>query len=388
MRVFHRGGGVPVLAAVVAAFAAGAGAGEREAATADLVLRNGVIATVDAAGQVEALAARGDRIVAVGTNEQITELVGPDTRVIDLDGRLAVPGFIEGHGHFVGVGQSKMNLDLMSVRSWDEVVTIVSEAVRTAEPGEWIVGRGWHQEKWDKAPPDNVEGFPTHHAVSAVSPDNPVVLTHASGHANFANKKAMDLSGVSASTPDPAGGEILRDDAGNPIGVFRETAQRLIRRQTTQRTTMREQAANLDRAIDLAVRECLSKGVTSFQDAGSPFYVIDALARRAESGTLGVRLWVMVREPNERLRENLARYTDLRRVGNATFTFGGVKRTIDGALGARGAWLLEPYSDSPESTGLATATVEDVTTSTELAMEHGLQMCVHAIGDRANREVL
>jgi predicted amidohydrolase YtcJ len=358
--------------------------------TADLVLHNGKIVTVDPAhGTVQALAIRDDRIVAVGTRQEMDAHVGPQTELLDLQGALAVPGFIEGHGHFVGLGESKMNLDLTGVSNWDEVITIVAEAVARTEPGDWIVGRGWHQEKWDKTPTDDVEGFPTHHGVSAVSPENPVVLTHASGHANFANKKAMDLSGISASTPDPAGGDILRDDAGNPIGVFRETAQGLVRRSgQSARTSRRERLAQTDRAIDLAVQECLSKGVTSFQDAGSPFYVIDSLTRRAESGTLGVRLWVMIRESNDRLAQYVDEYKDRRRVGNDSLTVGGVKRTIDGALGPRGAWLLEPYSDSPESTGLATATVEDVTESGRIALQSDLQFCVHAIGDRANREVL
>ncbi len=364
--------------------------GEMQAtAKADMILRNGKIVTVDEAiGEVQAIAIRGDRILAVGSNAQMKALTDDSTMIIDLKGKLAIPGFIEGHGHFTSLGDAKMNLDLMAVRNWGEVIEMVAAAVAKASPGEWIVGRGWHQEKWDKAPRGAVEGFPTHHDMSAVSPDNPVFLSHASGHASFANKKAMDLAGISAATADPPGGEILRDEQGQPIGVFRERASGLISRAQSV-SGKRESGTDLTRrAIELATKECLSNGVTSFQDAGSSFSVINTFAEMADSGELGVRLWVMIREPNASLRANIDRYKALQGVGNNYLTVGGIKRSIDGALGSRGAWLLEPYADSAQSTGLATATIEDVTETAQIAIEHGLQLCVHAIGDRANREVL
>ena len=364
--------------------------GEMQAtAKADMILHNGKIVTVDEAiGEVQAIAIRGDRILAVGSNAQMKALTDDSTMIIDLKGKLAIPGFIEGHGHFTSLGDAKMNLDLMAVRNWGEVIEMVAAAVAKASPGEWIVGRGWHQEKWDKAPRGAVEGFPTHHGMSAVSPDNPVFLSHASGHASFANKKAMDLAGISAATADPPGGEILRDEQGQPIGVFRERASGLISRAQSV-SGKRESGTDLTRrAIELATKECLSNGVTSFQDAGSSFSVINTFAEMADSGELGVRLWVMIREPNASLRANIDRYKALQGVGNNYLTVGGIKRSIDGALGSRGAWLLEPYADSAQSTGLATATIEDVTETAQIAIEHGLQLCVHAIGDRANREVL
>lgn len=381
------------------------------AETADLILHNGRVVTVDAElGEVEAIAVAGDRILAVGSNDQMNRLRGPSTTVVDLEGRLAIPGFIEGHAHFTGLGQSKMNLDLMTVANWDEVIAMVAEAVKMAQPGEWILGRGWHQEKWDKTPADDVEGFPTHHRLSAVSPDNPVSLTHASGHASFANQKAMELAGISGATPDPAGGEILRDDEGQPIGIFRERAQGLIgatpdpaggeilrddegqpmigRARSSTRGMLRRRAAQFQRVVELATQECLSNGVTSFQDAGSSFYELDRLATMAERGELGVRLWMMIRESNDSIRKNVNKFRDMKRVGDGYFTVGGIKRSIDGALGSRGAWLLEPYTDSSESVGLATATVDDVTETAQLGLQNNLQVCVHAIGDRANREVL
>lgn len=358
---------------------------------ADMVLRNGKIVTVaDEFGEVQALAIRGDRILAVGSDADIRRYIGPATEIIDLDGRLAVPGFIEGHGHFTGVGRAQLNLNLMKVKNWDEVIALVKDAVAKAEPGEWILGRGWHQEKWDKTPPGAVEGFPIHDALSAVSPNNPVCLTHASGHACFFNAKAMELAGVDGNTPNPRGGEILKDAGGRPIGIFRERAQGLVKRVHAREMgtrTPEQVEADLRRVIMLADKECLSKGITSFQDAGSSFRTIDTFRRMAEAGELGTRMWVMIRTGNEALAKNLDDYRMIG-VGNNHLTVRAIKRSIDGALGPRGAWLLDPYDDLPGSTGLNTATVESVVETARLAKAHGFQLCVHAIGDRANREVL
>ena len=184
---------------------------------ADLVLQNGKIVTVDEkTPQVEALAVNGERIVATGTDDEIAKFIGPKTKVIDLQGKLAIPGFIEGHGHFLSFGHSLMSLDLKQARTWDDIVRLVAEAEKNAEPGEWIIGRGWHQSKWKRKPQPNVEGYPTHETLSRLTPQNPVLLFHASGHAGFANQKAMELAGVTPETPDPKGGTILRDETGRP----------------------------------------------------------------------------------------------------------------------------------------------------------------------------
>ena len=170
-------------------------------------------------------AARSSR---VGTNQQMQRYIGSSTKVIDLAGRLAIPGFIEGHGHFTGLGSSKMMLNLRDAKNWDQIVAMVAAAAREAKPGTWILGRGWHQAKWDPPPSPNVQGFPLHDALSKVSPHNPVWLTHASGHAGFANAEAMRLAGVDKNTPNPPGGEILKDAQGNPTGLLNEQAQGLI----------------------------------------------------------------------------------------------------------------------------------------------------------------
>jgi hypothetical protein len=381
---------LPVLAFLIVVGALTAGvAFQPQPAPADLVLTNGKIVTVEAASpQAQAIAVRGDRIVAIGSAGALKPHIGPATQVIDLQGKLVVPGFIEGHGHFTGVGVARLNLNLMTVKSWDDVIAMVAEAVKTAKPGQWIQGRGWHQEKWTKKPEPNVEGFPTHHGLSAVSPNNPVYLTHASGHASFANAKAMELSTVTRDTSSPEGGEILKDAKGEPIGVFRETASRLIRTGTGEpRRTAEEEAARARKVLELASQEALSKGVTSFQDAGSSLATVDLMKQMVDEGKIGVRLWIMLRQPNQVLAPNLAKYRMVD-YGNGHLTVRAIKHSIDGALGSRGAWLLEPYSDKPDSSGLNTTPPDTIRDTAKLAIEHGYQLCVHAIGDRANRETL
>ena len=360
------------------------GSGQPSAEPADLVLLNGRIVTLDQANpELQALAARDGMIVALGTTAEIRAYVGDSTEVLDLDGQLAVPGFIEGHGHFMGLGDSRIQLDLRGAGSWQEIVDQVAEAVAEAAPGEWIRGRGWHQDKWDSVPEPQIEGFPLHGSLSAVSPDNPVLLTHASGHALLANARAMELAGVEAATANPPGGEVLKDSKRQPTGLFRETAMNLIHNARDGSAPESE----LRKMARLASEECLAKGITSFQDAGSDFATVELLRGLAEEGALGVRLWMMIRDSNEALAEKLAA-AKTRAVGDSHFAVGGIKLSIDGALGSRGAWLLEPYDDSPSSTGLNLVPLEVARETAGLAIEHGVQLCIHAIGDRANREVL
>jgi len=358
---------------------------------ADLVLTNGKIMTVEeTAPEVGALAVSGDRIVAVGTAKKIKRYIGSSTRVIDLKGRTAVPGFIDSHAHFTGVGEARMILDLTKARNWDEIVALVAAAAGRAKPGEWIRGRGWHQEKWDRRPEPNVDGLPFHDSLSRVTPDNPVLLEHASGHSCLANAKAMELGGVTRETADPAGGEIVRDAQGNPIGAFREVAQGLIGRPlygSELKKTEAERAAQERKAIELAAQECLSKGITSVHDAGASFGTIDLYRSLAEQGRLGVRIYAMIDEGNSGLKQRIAQYRIIG-AGQNHLTVRAIKRLLDGALGAHGAWLLEPYSDLPSSTGLSTTPIAELKETAQLAMENGFQLCTHAIGDRANREIL
>jgi len=358
---------------------------------ADLVLRGGRVATVDDQFTVaEAVAVRGHEVVATGTDEEIDAYIGADTEVIELDGRLAIPGFIEGHGHFLGLGRAKMILDLNGVSSWNDIITMVEEKARELEPGEWIFGRGWHQEKWEHTPMPNVDGVPLHDGLSEVTPDNPVVLTHASGHASFVNELAMQLAGITDETPDPEGGTIVRDSRGRATGMLRETASGLMREGMGDANEMSdaEREAQFRLQVQLAGQAALENGVTSFQDAGTGFGGIDGLRLMADADELPIRLYVMVRgQSHAELDARLPDYLMIPE-GNDFLAVRGFKHSIDGALGPHGAWLLEPYADMAESAGLETTPVDVIEKTAAIALKHGFQLNTHAIGDRANREVL
>jgi predicted amidohydrolase YtcJ len=358
---------------------------------ADLVLTGGRIVTLDPLEpEATALAARDGRIVALGSDAEIAAYTGAKTRRIELGGRLAVPGLIESHAHFSGIGQAAQRLRLAGEPSWEAIVARVAEAVSKAKPGDWVLGHGWHQEKWTAPPAPEVEGFPVHDALSAVSPDNPVALSHASGHAIFVNGAALAAAGIGDGTPNPPGGEILRDAAGRATGLLREEAEGLVFAaygQWLAAAPAAETEAREREALRLADREVLSKGITSFHDAGSPYAEVERIAAMANAGELGVRLYVMIRDSVANHREKLAA---TRRVAaaNGRLTVRAIKASIDGALGSRGAWLLAPYSDAPHSTGLATTPPETIRELAQLALANDYQLCVHAIGDRANRETL
>jgi len=361
-------------------------------APADLVLRGGTVATVDPTlGEAEAIAVTGYTITAVGSNDEIDAYIGPETEVVELAGRFAMPGFIEGHGHYMGLGRAKQILDLSGAANWDQIVSMVAGAVDKAEPGEWIFGRGWHQDKWDSVPDDAVDGVPRNRTLNEVSPNNPVSLGHASGHAGFFNDAALEAAGIDADTPDPAGGTIVRDEDGRATGLMRETAQRLLGdaiRAYEGRLTP-EEMEQIDRErVMLAGEEALRNGITSFQDAGTTLEGIEFLKELEAEGQLPVRLYVMVRRAsNEMMDQVLPQYLMLPE-GNDFLTVRSIKRQIDGALGAHGAWLLEPYEDLPDTDGLVLETVEDIEKTAEIAVKHGFQVNTHAIGDRGVREVL
>ncbi len=360
--------------------------------SADLVITNAVAVTMDqAVPTAEAVAIVGHEIAAIGSGREIDDWIGPETEVIDAGGRLLIPGFVESHGHFLSLGRAQMILDLTTATTWSEIVAMVAEAASTAEPGTWINGRGWHQEKWEVVPQPSVEGNPVHTELSRVSPDNPVDLGHASGHASFANALAMQLAGIDPSTPDPAGGTIVRDASGAATGLMRETAQRLIgaaQARSEEGRTAEDRLAEMREMVRLAGEEALANGVTSFHDAGAGFETIDFFRELDEAGELPVRLNVMVRrESNESMAARLAEYKRIA-TENGHLTVRSIKRQIDGALGSHGAWLLEPYEDLPTSTGLVLETVEDIRRTAEIAVDNGYQVNTHAIGDRANREVL
>ena len=356
---------------------------------ADLIIRGGIIYTAeDSNPVVEAVAVIGDKIVYAGDLKNSSKFEGENTRVIDLQGKTMTPGFIEGHGHFFGVGYFENDLDLMKAKNYDEIVEMVRVAAEKAQPGQWILGRGWHQDKWDTLPSNMVKGFQTHEKLSAVSPNNPVVLEHASGHAVQVNAKAMEIAGVnqlskeSLKSVSEEGGEIIRDKNGNPTGIFNELATGLIYKYMP--------AADDDRdrqAIELATQACLRNGITSFQDAGENRRSIDFLRQAKNDGTLGVRLYVMLGGDDKTLvNEWLNKGPEIDSLNMLTIR--SIKLYCDGALGSRGAWLLEPYTDRPDFYGMATISMDSVLATSRKALKSGFQVCSHAIGDRANKEIL
>lgn len=358
---------------------------------ADLILVNGAVVTVDEAQpSAEAVAVRGDRILAVGTDAEVRALAGPETRIVDLNGQLLIPGFIEGHGHFTGLGESKLVLDLTTATTWDDIVAMVGAAAKEARPGEWIVGRGWHQDKWSRVPRPNVEGVPLHASLDAVSKDNPVILTHASGHAGFANGRALALGGITRTTKDPDGGEIVKDANGEPTGYLKETAQRMVgaARSRDDEATPDDREARFRKVVELAGLEAVQHGVTTFHDAGASFATIEGYKTLADEGMLPVRVYAMVRRETNAAMDSLLPKYKMHGYANNFLTVRSIKRQIDGAMGSRGAWLLEPYTDLPSSSGLALETVEEIEETARIAIKHGYQLNTHAIGDRANREVL
>lgn len=358
----------------------------------DFILRHGNIVTVDPSRpQAEALAIGDGKILAVGSDQEILRLKTDKTRVIDLEGKTVVPGFIESHAHLTGIGRMLTNLDLTQAESWEEIVELVEAAVKKSKPGEWIIGRGWHQSLWKKKPEPSFDGYPIHDQLSKVSPQNPVYLTHRSGHMCFANENAMRMAGVSRGTVAPKGGEIPRNRKGDPIGVFRETAQGLISRAlaaSREGMTAAEYSREFENYVELAQRECLKYGVTTFCDAGMSVNDVLRLRSMVDQDKLDLRIWAMLRSSNASLRIGIPLVSSIKNYGGGRLHVGGIKQMVDGALGAHGAWLLKPYSDLPESTGLVVTPVETIRGTAELAFKHNLQLCVHAIGDRANREML
>ena len=359
---------------------------------ADLVLTGGTIATVDdSLGMVEAIAVSGHRIVAVGTADEIAPYISETTNVVDLAGRFAMPGFIEGHGHFLSYGAAQLNLDLTTADNWNDIVTQVAVEADKSKPGEWILGHGWHQDKWTSLPGNAVDGSPRNDALSEAAPNNPVFLVHASGHASIANAAALEAAGIGAETDDPDGGTIVRDEAGAATGLLRENAQDAVEMALAEHEkgmSPDELEQRARQQVYLASESALAHGITSFQDAGTSFENIDFLRMLEQEGALPIRLYVMVRyEPVERLAELLPHYR-MPAEENDFLVVRSIKQQIDGALGVHGAWLLEPYIDMPETDGLVLEPVAQVETISRLAIEHGYQVNTHAIGDRANREVL
>ena len=360
---------------------------EKEAAT--LLIYGGPIYTVDSTQTlVEAVATKDSIILFVGSLEEAELYKTGQTEVIDLQGKTMTPGLIEGHGHFMGLGYNELNLDLINTTSYQEIVDMVAEAVKSAKPGQWITGRGWHQSKWDALPEDAVHGFQTHYKLSQVSPDNPVYLRHASGHAGFANARAMEIAGLQILAKDGInileveGGEVMRDALGQPTGVFNERAMTLITQHIPENTPEKDV-----KAFELAVAACHRHGITSFHDAGIGKSTIGLYQEMKGAGKMKTRLYAMLTGWDKDLLTDWYEKGPMVDPDNL-FTIRSVKLNCDGALGSRGAWLLEEYTDRPGHFGHETLPMEFVKETALNGLRNGFQVCAHAIGDRANKEIL
>jgi predicted amidohydrolase YtcJ len=344
---------------------------------ADMVVLNARIYTSDADRPVaQAMAVRAGRVAFVGSERGALALAGPRTERLDLGGKTVIAGMVDAHAHLLGLGQALRTVDLVGTRSYDEVIARVAERARSVPPGTWIRGRGWDQNDWADT------RFPTHGGLSRAVPSHPVYLTRVDGHAGLVNARALELAGVTAATRDPDGGRFIRDTAGNPTGVLIDAAQGIVSRviPATPRAELREQAL-------AAIADANRWGLTGIHDAGVGAEGIDVYQELAREGRYNLRNYVMIRANDSTLDAFMRR-------GPQNGLFGGrlwiraIKISADGALGSRGAALLEPYSDDPGNTGLITAAPERIRSVAVRALKSGFQLNVHAIGDRANRMVL
>ena len=363
-----------------------------EKKTADMILHHAYVYPVNG-DPIEdgAVAIQAGKIIDVGaSNAILKKWESKVTELIDCEGAFLMPGFIEGHGHFSSLGYNLIQLDLLETHSWQEIIDSVAARVAKARPGEWIVGRGWHQEKWNVPIHPNVNGYPYHDAMSKVSPNNPVMLSHASGHALLANTAAMEAANITRETPDPAGGRIVRDKQNTALGVFEENAMDLIQDSYHDyQSTLTEEEKLLEwyRAIEEVQTHCLSYGITTFEDMGSTFEEIHRYDELAKKDSLHIRLWAMLRQSYDEMAGHLQGFPIIRS-GEDMFTCRSVKAYIDGALGSFGAWLLAPYNERPGFTGQNTTPVQEIKDIANLCIDNGMQFAVHAIGDKGNRTVL
>ena len=331
--------------------------------------------------QVSGVAVHDGRFSFVGDQAAALALRGPDTRVIDLSDATAYPGFIDAHLHIAGIGSAQRSVDLTGASSFSELIDRVTARASTLRAGVVVLGRGWHQSKWLNPPAGHVEGFPTHHALSEAVPNHPVVLEHANGHSALLNQHAMDQLGIGAGTIAPEGGVIVMSD-GQPTGLLHETAIDLVAPLQTYDLQTAEEL------VDLAQQHLLSEGITTAHDAGASQLDLEAQWGMARRGDLDMRLYSMVYAADEgALNEWLVRGPVIN-VGDSKLTVRSIKVQADGALGSRTAWLHAPYTDAPNTSGVLTYDLDALSQLIRDSREDNWQINVHAIGDRANSEVL
>lgn len=351
---------------------------------ADMVIFNAKIYTNKKdEPKAEAIAVKDGVITYLGNNVNANNWVDDSTTVLDIKGKTLIPGFIEGHGHLMQLGYLLQNIDLSSSKNYKEVIDLIKTSAAEKQAGEWIIGKGWHQDKWDSSYYENVNGFPYHDSLSYYTPDNPVILYHASNHLILANQKAMDISGISNDSKSTPGGEIIRDEEGDLLGVFNENAIKLI----SENLPSPDDKTKIE-ALNLAIEECLKNGITSFHDAGVNQEIINLYESFLKNDMLALRIYVMINGQDEQLLDYWFEKGPVIGLGNGYLTVRSIKLYADGALGSRGALLQEAYSDADSVYGQRIQTLEDILRISTDAYNTGFQVCTHCIGDRANNEIL
>jgi predicted amidohydrolase YtcJ len=345
--------------------------------TADVVFKNGNIYTAnERQPHAEAVATKAGRIIFVGSNADAQKYEGKGTRTIDLKGETVLPGLTDAHYHLIGVGQREMTLNLEGTTSLEDFLTKVKARVDRAKPGEWVTGRGWIETFW--TPPV----FPTRQDLDRISPNNPVFLRRADGHGAVANSAALKLAGIDRNTPSPFGGEISKDKAGEPVGMLLDNAQGLVTRRIPQTTT-----ADIEQAILLGVERSIKLGWCEVQDPGGSYDDVALYKKLYDEGKIKLRIYKAVYGPTKDSQQLLQGGAIVEAYDNH-FNLRTIKVVFDGALGSRGAALLEPYSDKPDTSGFLTQKPEELLPMFEMALRQGIQVETHAIGDRANRIIL
>ncbi|HEV7798462.1 MAG TPA: amidohydrolase [Pyrinomonadaceae bacterium] len=345
---------------------------------ADLVFKNGNIYTVnERQPQAEAVAVKGDRIIFVGSNQDVQKYVGKSTRVIDLGGRTMVPGMTDAHHHLSGVGFRELTLNLEGLRSLQEFLAKVKERVDQKHPGEWVTGRGWIETFWSPAV------FPTRWDLDKIAPNNPVFLDRADGHGAVANSAALKIAGVDKNTPSPFGGEVSKDkQSGEPNGMMLDAAQDLVQQHIPGTT-----AADAERAIILGVKRDIELGWTQVQDPGGSFAEVELFKKLHDEGKIKLRIYKALSAPGKEA-ERLLRDGPIIGADDYHLTVRTLKLYADGSLGSRSAALLQPYSDKPDTSGFLTIKEAELQPLLREALRKGIQIETHAIGDRGNRFIL
>lgn len=352
--------------------------GQPRILSADIVFKNGNVYTAnDRASKAQAIAVKSDRIVYVGTNAGLQKYIGPNTRVVDLHGNTVLPGFADAHQHLSGVGFREMTLNLEGTSSLEDLLAKLKARVEQAKPGEWVTGRGWIETHWQPSV------FPTRWDLDKVSPNNPVILGRADGHGAVANSVAFKIAGIDKTTPNPFGGEISKDKQnGEPNGMLLDAAQGLVRRKVPPTSR-----ADAEQAVVLGAKRDVELGWTQVQDAGGSYEDVEIFKKLYTSGAIKLRIYKAVYGPGPNANRLISEGPIIGDFQNR-LTVRTIKVVSDGALGSRGAALLEPYSDASDTSGFLTVKAEELRPMLLEALRKGIQVETHAIGDKANRFIL